>query len=150
MSWLARTRSSASETELANARLAQTRATAALTGKSEAARELDVFYRQVLPTDLPAARHLFWPRLSAMAEQSGLEWRSDNVEVITKRDSQLTQVGVETELTGRYAAVRNFIHRLERANEFIVIDRVTLEESPGEEGLSLKVELSTLYRGTAQ
>ena len=44
----------------------------------------------------------------------------------------------------------NFIHRLERANEFIVIDRVTLEESPGEAGLSLKVELSTLYRGTAQ
>lgn len=143
-------RTQLAETELANARLAQRQAAAALTGKSEAARELDVFYRRVLPTDLPAARHLFWPRLAAMAGQSGLEWRSDSVDVVTKRDSQLTQVAVETELTGPYAAVRNFIHRLERAPEFVVIDRVTLEESPGEQELSLKVELSTLYRGTAQ
>src|SRR5262245_20599105 len=72
-------RTQIAETELANAKLAQTRAAAALSGKSEAARELDIFYRQVLPTDLPAARHLFWPRLEKMASQSGLEWRSDNV-----------------------------------------------------------------------
>ena len=143
-------RTQIAETELAQAKLAQRRAAAALTGKSEAARELDIFYRQVLPADLPAARHLFWPRLVTMARQSGIAWSSDNVELITERDSQLTQLAVEMELTGRYSGVRNFLHRLERAPEFIVIDRVTLEESPGEDALSLKVELSTLYRGTAQ
>ena len=143
-------RTQKAETELAQAKLAQSRAAAALTGKSEAARELDVFYRQVLPTSMPAARHLFWPRLATMARQSGLQWSSDNAELVGERGSQLTQVTVESELTGRYAAVRTFLHRLERATEFIIIDRVSLEESAAEDILSLKVQMSTLYRGTAQ
>jgi hypothetical protein len=143
-------RTQLAEGELANARLAQTRASAALTGKSQAARELEVFYQDVLPANLPAARRLFWPRLDQMARQAGLEASSSTVDLLTERDRKLTQFAIQIELSGRYAAVRDFIHRLERASEFIIIDRVTLAEDPAENAVSLKLELSTFYRGTAQ
>jgi hypothetical protein len=143
-------RTQLAEGELASARLAQSRASAALNGKSQASQKLDMFYHQVLPANLPAARRLFYPRLEQMARQAGLEATSSTVDLLTERDRQLTQFAIQMELTGRYAAVRDFIHRLERATEFIVIDRVTLQENPSEGALSLKLELSTFYRGSAQ
>src|SRR5690349_16494383 len=51
-------RTQIAEGELAAARLAQMRAKAALTGKSDASRKLESFYHEVLPADFPAARNL--------------------------------------------------------------------------------------------
>jgi len=143
-------RTQIAEGELAAARLVQSRASAALSGKSRASRELDVFYHEVLPASLPAAQRLFYPRLDVMARQAGLEATSLNQDLLTERDRLLTQLTIQMELTGRYAAVRDFIHRLERATEFVVIDRVTLQENPAEGALALKLELSTFFRGSAQ
>ena len=143
-------RTQVAEGELAAARLAQTRATAALTGKSDASRKLESFYHDVLPADFPAARNLFFPWLDQVARQTGLESSSSSVDVRSDRDRRLTQFSIQMELTGRYGAVRDFIHRLERASEFIVIDSVALSENAAENALSLKLELSTFYRGNAQ
>jgi hypothetical protein len=143
-------RTQTAEGELATARLAQTRAKAALTGKSDASRKLEAFYHDVLPADFPAARNLFFPWLDQTARQTGLESSSSSVDVLSERDRRLTQFSIQMELTGRYAAVRNFIHRLERAKEFVVIDSVALSESTDENALSLKLKLSTFYRGSAQ
>jgi Tfp pilus assembly protein PilO len=143
-------RTQTAETELANARLAQMRAKAALTGKSEAATKLDSFYHEVLPADFSAARRLFFPWVEQVARNVGLEATSSSVDVATDRDRQLTQFSIQMQLTGSYAAIREFIHRLERAPRFVVIDRVTLQEDPAENALSLKLELSTFYKGSAQ
>ena len=143
-------RTQIAEGELAAARLTQTRASAALTGKSDASKKLESFYHDVLPADFPAARNLFFPWLDQTARQTGLESSSSTVDVVSERDRRLTQFSIQMELTGRYAAVRNFIHRLERAKEFIVIDSVALSEDVTENMLSLKLELSTFYRGSAQ
>jgi Tfp pilus assembly protein PilO len=52
-------------------------------------------------------------------------------------------------LSGTYADMRAFIHQLETAPEFVVIDNVELTE--GAEGgvLGLTLELSTYYRNAA-
>ena len=142
-------RTQIAEGELAAARLVQSRAAAALSGKSRASRELDVFYHEVLPANLPAAQRLFYPRLDLMARQAGLQSTSANFDLLKERDRQLTQLTTQMELTGRYAAVRDFIHRLERSTEFVVIDGVTLQENPAEGTLALKLELSTFFRGSA-
>ena len=143
-------RTQTAEGELAAARLAQMRAKAALTGKSDASKKLDTFYHDVLPANLSAARDLFFPWVEQTARQVGLAATSSSVDVTSERDRQLTQFSIQMELAGSYAAVREFIHRLERAPKFVVIDRVTLQENPAEGGLALKLELSTFYRGHAQ
>ena len=143
-------RTQTAEGELAAARLAQMRAQAALTGKSDASKKLDTFYHDVLPANFPAARDLLFPWVEQTARQVGLEATSSSVDVMSERDRQLTQFSIQMELAGSYGAVREFIHRLERAPKFVVIDRVTLQENPAEGGLALKLELSTFYRGTAQ
>jgi len=143
-------RTQAAEGELAAARLAQSRASAALTGKSRASSQLDAFYGEVLPANLPAARRLIYPRLDVMARQAGLDATSSNYDLLTERDRQLTKLTIQMDLTGRYAAIRDFIHRLERATEFVVIDDVTLQESAAEDELSLQMELSTFFRGSAE
>jgi Tfp pilus assembly protein PilO len=143
-------RTRVAESELAAARLAQSRASAALTGKSRASRALEVFYHEVLPTSLPAARKLFIPRVMLIARQAGLEASGLNFDLVAERDRQLAQWTTQIELTGRYAEIRDFIHRLERATEFVVIDRVTLQENPVEGELSVKLQLSTFFRGNAQ
>lgn len=143
-------RTQTAEGELAAARLAQMRARAALTGKSDASKKLDTFYHDVLPANLSAARDLLFPWVEQMARQVGLEATSSSVDVKSERDRQLTQFSIQMELAGKYGAVREFIHRLERAPKFVIIDRVTLQENPAEGGLALKLELSTFYRGSVQ
>ena len=143
-------RTQTAEGELAEARLAQMRAASALTGKSDASKKLDTFYNDVLPANFSAARDLFFPWVEQTAREVGLEATSSSVDVMSERDRQLTQFSIQMELAGNYGAVREFIHRLERAPKFVVIDRVTLQENPAEGGLALKLELSTFYRGRAQ
>ena len=78
-------RTQIAEGELAAARLVQSRASAALTGKSRASRELDVFYHEVLPVSLPAARRLFYPRLDVMARQAGLDMDALGAELAARK-----------------------------------------------------------------
>ena len=144
-------RTQQAEIELANARLARTRAEGALTGKSQAARELEVFYRDVRPASLPAARRLVHLRLLQIARDAGLDARSYDAEQVTERDRLLTQLAIDMDLSGGYGQVRDFIRRLEGADEFLVIDRVGLQEQEFDnEELALKLELSTFYRGGGQ
>jgi hypothetical protein len=50
-------------------------------------------------------------------------------------------------LTGEYRNIRRFIHNLETAPEFLVIENVALSQgSERERGLSVVVKVSTYYR----
>jgi hypothetical protein len=55
------------------------------------------------------------------------------------------------ELEGNWADIRTFIHAIETAPEFIVIDNVELTEtSNGGGALRITVALSTYFRNPAQ
>jgi hypothetical protein len=143
-------RTQAADRELAAARLAHLRAERALTGKSQASHELDTFYKTVLPSDMPSARRLVYPRLEQMAREADLRATGSNLEYVDEKGHTLRQLKVHMELTGSYQGVRDFIHRLERAPEFLVIERVQLRENKTDDAaLTLQLDLSTYFKEPA-
>jgi Tfp pilus assembly protein PilO len=120
-----------------------------LTGKDRASTELATFYEQVLPPDLSGARRRTQLRLQQLAEQVGLTFQRDSYAPIDERDSTLTRLRISMVLSGSYGEIREFIHQIEIAEEFVVIDNVELSEGTEGDTLSVTLELSTYYRARA-
>jgi len=143
-------RTKAAEDALAAAQADYARANGTLTGKDRALKELETFYTSVLPTDLLAARRLTYARLARLAASSRLEYERGKYEPVVERGSNLTRLKVNMELTGTYAAIRDFIHRIETASEFVTIDSIGLSEGlASDSALRLSLELSTYFRNNA-
>jgi hypothetical protein len=130
---------------LAAARLENQQASGALTGKDQAVTKLDKFYTEVLPRDLASARALTHVRLAQLARMHNLRYERAQSEPVLAKDSKLTQLKVQMSLGGSYSGVRGFLHSLETAPQFVVIDNVVLGESEGD-SLQLTLNLSTYYR----
>jgi hypothetical protein len=130
---------------LAAARLENQQASGALTGKDQAVTKLDKFYTEVLPRDLASARALTHVRLAQLARMHNLRYERAQAEPVLEKESKLTQLKVQMSLGGSYAGVRGFLHSLETAPQFVVIDNVVLGESDGD-SLQLTLNLSTYYR----
>ena len=143
-------RTNAAEQSLNAARQEHAQAAGTLTGKDRASTELTTFYKQVLPTDLAGARRLTHLRLAQLARASDLRYGRATVEPVVQRNSTLTKLRVELQLAGTYNAVRNFIHELEAAPEFVVIDNLRLTEQTDTGMLTVRLELSTYYQDAAK
>ena len=130
---------------LAAARQENQQASGALTGKDQAVTKLDKFYTEVLPRDLASARALTHVRLAQLARMHNLRYERAQAEPVLTKDSKLTQLKVQMNLGGSYGGVRGFLHSLETAPQFVVIDNVVLGESDGD-NLQLTLTLSTYYR----
>jgi Tfp pilus assembly protein PilO len=141
-------RDAAAERALAVARKEHAAATGTTTGKDRAAQELARFYKDVLPRDFAAARRLTHKRIPEIAEQFNIEFYSQSVSPPARaREGSLVRFSTKVELAGRYGDVRAFIHHLETAPEFVVIDDVSLSEDDDEGGLiQLALQLSTYYQ----
>jgi Tfp pilus assembly protein PilO len=141
-------RESAAAAALAAARKEHTAALGTLTGKDRAAAELTRFYKDVLPGDLASARRLTHKRIPDVAEQFDVEWyNSSATPPVAERGSSLVRYTTKLDLAGRYRDVRTFIHALETAPEFVVIDDISLREEDAEDGLlQLALQLSTYYK----
>jgi Tfp pilus assembly protein PilO len=141
-------RESAAAAALAAARKEHAGATGTLTGKDRAAQELARFYKDVLPRDLAAARRLTHNRVPDIAAQYDVEWyNTSTTPPAPERGSSLVRYTTKLDLAGRYRDVRTFIHALETAPEFVVIDDVSLREEDAEDGLlQLALQLSTYYQ----
>src|SRR5262245_36013429 len=124
-------------------------ATGALTGKDRAAAELATFYKDVLPSNLAGARRLTHLRLAQLARESNLNFLRATYEPVLERDRTLTRLKIEMQLSGSYTDMRTFIHQLEIAPEFVVIDNLALGEGAEGGPLSVTVHLSTYYLDTA-
>jgi hypothetical protein len=134
---------------LAAARLENEQASGALTGKDQAVTKLGKFYTEVLPRDLASARQLTHLRLAQLARMHNLRYGRAQSEPVLAKDSKLTQLKVEMSLGGSYAGVRGFLHSLETAPQFVVIDNVVLAESgDSDDRVELTLALSTYYRST--
>jgi Tfp pilus assembly protein PilO len=141
-------RDRAAEQSLAQAKAEHGQASGTLTGKARAATELTTFYNDILPRDLSGARRLTYLRLAQLARESNLQFQSGSYKPVTDRDSTLTRLQIELVLAGSYADIRTFIHELESAPEFVVIDNVELTEGAEGGNLAVTLELSTYYRNS--
>ncbi len=117
-------------------------------GKAQATTDLDVFYSDVLPADVSAARRLTHVKLAQMATAHDVVYERGSTTLERLRDSTLQRLHVSMALTGEYADVRAFLHELETAGDFVVIDNMLLAEGLDEKrsGLSLTLDVSTYYR----
>src|SRR6185295_4023594 len=139
------------ERTLAAARADHSKASGTFTGKEKATKELATFYTTVLAQDMTGARRLTYGRMRRLAEQSHLSYDRASYEPVTERGSNLTKFKVNMELEGNWADIRTFIHAIETAPEFIVIDNVELSETTNGRGaLRITVALSTFFRNAAQ
>ena len=143
-------RDRAADQALALARAEHEQATGTLTGKARASTELATFYKDVLPASLAGARRLTHLRLPQMAREANLRYDRGVYEAVEERDSTLHRLKIEMSLGGSYDAIRGFIHQLETAPEFVVIDNVSLVEEGDDGGqLTVTLQMSTYYRDEA-
>jgi Tfp pilus assembly protein PilO len=121
-------------------------AQATVTGKDRADDELRRFYKSVLPADQTGARRITYLRLQRMARDTGLSAERGRTEVEPLEDSRLWRLKTEMVLVGEYHQIRRFIHRIETAPEFTVIEDVSLARG-GEESseLMLTLAVATYY-----
>jgi len=138
-------RASSTALDAAKRDYAQARATVA--GKGQADQELRKFYSDVLPPDISGARRITFLRMEQLARQCGLRLERETSDPKPERDSQLVRFIYTASLSGEYRNIRRFIHELETAPEFLVLENVELSQSETENrGLNVNVEIATYYR----
>lgn len=124
----------------------RTLATELVEGKARADEELNAFYQKVLPASLTAARRMTYSSLPALARRTNVRYETRRFDTPEPaRDSRLGRLDIHMVLQGEYDSLRRFIHELERAPEFVIIDDVTLTESADDQPLTLRLNLSTYF-----
>ena len=118
-----------------------------LTSKDRADVELRKFYGEVLPDDLAGARRITYARLAQLANEADLRYERRSYEPDANYDGSLQKVKITMVLEGEYRNVRRFIHDLEIAPEFVVIEDVALAEGADPNApLTLTLQLATFFR----
>jgi hypothetical protein len=137
----------AAATALARARRDQAAARSTVTGKASADEELKRFYGAVLPADQRAARSITFSRLNQLVDEADLVRERSNTDTEQQRDSELGKVTATYVLSGPYRNIRRFVHTLETAKEFLILENVVLVQgTEGESDLIVTVQVSTYYR----
>ncbi len=125
-------------------------ARATVAGKGQADQELQKFYTDVLPPDISGARRITFLRIDQLAQQSGLRVDRQTSDPKPQRDSGLVKFSYRASLSGDYGNIRRFVHELETAPEFLVLENLQLRQSDVEDrGLNVEVEIATYYRAGA-
>jgi len=141
----------ASTAALTAARRDHAAARATVKNKGEATRELEKFYGEVLPPDLGGARRITYTWIDQLAKRSNLKLERENTDAKAQRDSNLWKLVYSATLSGEYHSIRKFIHELETAAEFLVLENVELSqmEGAGRSGLNVNVQIATYFRAGA-
>jgi Tfp pilus assembly protein PilO len=125
-------------------------ARATVAGKGQADQELRTFYSEVLPPDVSGARRITFLRIEQLAQKCNL--RVERVTSLPKpqSDSNLVKFIYKASLSGEYRNIRRFVHELETAPEFLVLENVELRQSEVENrALNVEMEIATYYRAGA-
>lgn len=139
-------RAQASSLALAEARAELAAAEAARDGQAQATRDLERFYREVLPADLSAAQRITHSKLSLLARSHDVVFRQSSTSPTTLRESSLDSLAVNYSLTGEWEDVQRFIHAVETLPDFVVIDNLSLAQDGDGNTLSLALAVSTYYQ----
>jgi len=121
-------------------------ARATVTGKSQADAELQKFYAEVLPPDVSGARRITYLRIEQLAKQCDLRLERGSTDPAPVRDSNLVKFTFTAALSGEYPDIRRFIHAIETAREFLVLEHVDLSQTEETKGLNVNVQIATYYR----
>jgi Tfp pilus assembly protein PilO len=120
------------------------------TSKERAEAELRTFYGDVLPANVSAAQRLTYLNVAQLARQSNLRVVRHTASEGRERGSALDRLRIAVVLEGQYEEIRTFVHKLEMAPDFVIIDDVVLDQSRDAQGsLVLALTLSTYYRATS-
>ncbi len=136
----------ASAAALAAARGDIAAARATVVGKGQADAELQKFYANVLPPDMSGARRITFLRIDQLARACDLRLDRENTTQKPTRDSSLVKVTYSASLSGEYRDIRRFIHAIETAPEFLVLEGVELAQGETGQGLDVNVQIATYYR----
>lgn len=140
-----RRQAAANEVATATAQFEQARAT--VEGRGQASGRLDRFYRDVLPADQTAARRLTYFDLARMATSAGLRVTRRGQALEQEKGSSLRRLDTSMVLEGRYRNVREFLHEVEAAEEFVVINEIALASARDDsDDLVLTLSLSTYFQ----
>jgi Tfp pilus assembly protein PilO len=146
-------RARAADLALRNAALQRATVQAVRTDKERAEAELKRFYADALPAGSPAAWQVLYLRVNQIARQAGVQYKREafaEAKEQEKRQSRLQKLSVTVVLEGPYANIRTFIHALETAPEFVVVENVALAtRGDANAPLVLTMVLSTYYRAEA-
>ena len=134
---------------LAEARRDHAAAKATVSGKVSADEELKKFYGAVLPANQSDALHITYLRINQLARKADVMPVSYSADAKRERDSELGKLTATIVLSGDYPEIRRFIHDLETAPEFLVLENVALSQASSREGLDLTVQVATYYRAGA-
>jgi Tfp pilus assembly protein PilO len=123
------------------------KAKALIAGKARADEDLAAFFQRVLPRGRQEARRMMDETLPVLADRADVQWlkRTSDIAPVSD-DGPLMELSVTMVLQGEYDDLRNFIHAVESAPEFIVVDDVMLAEGRANEPLMLTVRMSTYYQ----
>jgi len=132
--------------DLNAAQRALTAAQATVTGKRQAEEELQRFYADVLPSSQSAARRVLHPYLPQLAAKAKLRTLSQRTSPDTYNRGELRKLTATMMLSGEYPNIRRFIHVLETAPEFLVLESVVVTQAPESSGLNVTAHLATYYR----
>jgi Tfp pilus assembly protein PilO len=128
--------------ELGEARRLHRQAQMARTSKENADQELRRFYTEVLPRDLPTAQKTMNLWVAEAAREAGLDFQGSHFDWGEVRDSQLTRAFSRITLQGSYPSIRRFLHAVETAEEFVVVERVELVQQADQVSASGELEVS--------
>src|SRR5687767_14973487 len=116
-------------------------------GQTQASKDLDRFYGEVLPQNFAAARRMTQLKLAQMARAQDVRMQSGATTAEDLRNSPLERLSVNFSLEGDWEDIRQLIYQIETGPDFIVIDNVALAEGQSANApLSLSLEISTYYR----
>jgi Tfp pilus assembly protein PilO len=133
---------------LAAARRDDAAARATVEGKTSADAELEKFYGTVLPPDQSAARRLT-SGIAQIARNVGVSYDRGTLEASHDKDSSLGKLTATVTLTGQYRDIRRFIHAIETAPDFLVIENVGLSQGgDSSAALTLTMKVSTYFRSS--
>jgi Tfp pilus assembly protein PilO len=140
-------RAAAAHQTLASAQRDERAARARLSLTEQAQKDLDTFYREVLPSDLTAARRQTYEQLATLAHEHNLSIRTRSYGVDESYKGSLERLNIAMVLKGDYADMRDFVYDLENTPEFVAIENISvLSTAQVEEGLTLTLNLTTYYR----
>jgi hypothetical protein len=122
-------------------------ARATVEGKGQADAELQKFYGDVLPPDFSGARRITYLPIETLAKQHRLRLERQTSDAAPQHDSSLAKFTYTAALSGEYRDIRRFIHALETAPEFLVLEHVELTQGDAKtEAVKLQVQIATYYR----
>jgi hypothetical protein len=138
----------AAEAALLTAKRDYSNARQTVTGKTQADAELAKFYKDVLPPDLSGARRITYLRIPQLAQKTNLRLETQSSAPSVVRGGDLGKLTQQAVLKGDYRDIRRFIHQLETAPEFLVIERVELtqNENDADKGITVTIQIATYFR----